>query len=69
MITYVQVFNRPNYHSRKIKLAGLNPQMQYRNEETGEVFHGDTLLNAGIMVPGMWGDYQSKLIHLKAVQK
>lgn len=67
LITYVQVLNRPNYHSRIIKPAGLNPQMRYRNEETGEVLFGDTLMNAGITIQNMWGDFQSKLIHLTEV--
>ena len=67
LITYVQVLNRPNYHSRIIKPAGLNPQMRYRNEETGELLFGDTLMNAGITIQNMWGDFQSKLIHLTEV--
>ena len=67
LITYVQVLNRPNYHSRIIKPAGLNPQIRYRNEETGEVLFGDTLMNAGITIQNMWGDFQSKLIHLTEV--
>lgn len=66
LVTLVQVLRRPNYHSRMIKLAGLNPGLKYRNEETGEVYWGDTLMNAGIPVQEMWGDFQSKLIHLVA---
>ena len=66
LVTFVQVLRRPNYHSRMIKLAGLNPGLKYRNEETGEVYCGDTLMNAGIPVQEMWGDFQSKLIHLVA---
>lgn len=66
LVTFVQVLRRPNYHSRMIKLAGLNPGLKYRNEETGEVYRGDTLMNAGIPVQEMWGDFQSKLIHLVA---
>ena len=69
LITYVQVLNRPNYHSRIIKPAGLDTKMKYRNEETGEILCGDTLMNAGIPVQGMWGDFQSKLIHLTKVQE
>lgn len=67
LITYVQVLGRPNCHSRVIKLAGLEPKMKYRNEETGEIFYGDTLMNAGILVQSMWGDFQSKLIHLTEI--
>ncbi|MCM1191229.1 MAG: alpha-galactosidase [Butyrivibrio sp.] len=66
LITFVQVLRRPNCHSRMIKPAGLNPAKRYRIEETGEVYSGDTLMNAGIPVQEMWGDFQSKLIHLVA---
>ncbi len=68
LVTYVQVLGRPNYHSRRIRLSGLKPDLRYRNEETGEVLYGDTLMNAGILIPGMWGDFQSRLIHLTAVE-
>ena len=66
LITFVQVLNRANHHSRCIRLSGLDPKRQYRNEETGEIYFGDTLMNAGILVQEMWGDFQSKLIHLVA---
>ena len=66
LITFVQVLNRANHHSRCIRLSGLDPKRQYRDEETGEIYFGDTLMNAGILVQGMWGDFQSKLIHLVA---
>lgn len=68
LITFVQVLNRPNNHSRRIYLQGLCPDMLYRNEETGESFYGDTLMNAGIQVSNLWGDFRSKLIHLKVVE-
>lgn len=66
LVTWVQVLRRPNYHGRMIKLAGLRPDLKYRDEETGRVYFGDTLMNAGIPVQEMWGDFQSKLIHLVA---
>lgn len=66
MIVFVQVLNRPNFRSRRIRLCGLDPKRNYRNEDTGEILCGDTLMNAGITVPAMWGDFCSKLIHLSA---
>ena len=67
MVTYVQVLNRPNYPSRRIKLKGLAAEKKYRIEENGQVYYGDTLMNAGIMIKNMWGDYMSTLIHLVEV--
>ena len=64
LITYVQVLNRPNYHSRRIKVPGLAPEKKYRIEGTDTVLAGDTLANAGINIANQWGDFKSLLIHL-----
>jgi alpha-galactosidase len=64
LVTFVQVLNRPNFHSRRIKLFGLDPDRQYRIEGEERVYYGDTLMNAGIQIPNMWGDFQSRLIHI-----
>ena len=64
LITFVQVLNRPNYHSRRIRVYGLDPATQYRIEGEDKLYYGDTLMNAGILVQNMWGDFQSKLIHI-----
>lgn len=32
LVVYVQVLNRPNYHSRRIRLKGLRKNAFYRNE-------------------------------------
>ncbi len=64
LYTFVQVKGRPNYHSRLIRLSGLDPDKKYRSDESTEVFYGRTFMKAGILIPGLWGDYRSKLIHL-----
>lgn len=73
LFTFVQILNRPNYHSRCICLQGLAPEKTYRVEigEDGDglLLCGDTLMHAGIQIPNMWGDFQSVLIHLTAVEK
>ncbi len=68
LITFVQVLNRPNCHSRRIRIPGLLPDMQYRIEGRDGVYYGDTLMQAGINIPNMWGDFQSVLIHLTAAE-
>lgn len=67
LVTFVQVLNRPNCHSRKICLKGLCPDLKYQIEETGEVYGGDLLMHAGMLVQNPWGDFQGRLIHLTAV--
>ncbi len=75
LLTYVQVLKRPNFKSRMVKLAGLAPDKVYRviyedseadGENQGIELHGDTLMNAGVKVPDMWGDFKSTLIYFKA---
>ena len=63
LVTCIQVFGRPNHHSRRIKLKGLIEDKFYKNEETEELISGGVLMNAGINV-NLYGDYSSKIIHL-----
>jgi alpha-galactosidase len=70
LFTFVQVVGRPNYHSRLIKLAGLDPEAKYRIEDSGDdatELYGRTIMEAGILIQNLWGDYKSKLIHLVRV--
>ena len=66
LVTYVQVLGRPNHHSRRIRLKGLSENTMYRIEDTDQVLSGAALMNAGIQIGGLWGDFQGKLIHLLA---
>ena len=68
LVTFVQVLNRPNYHSRRLCLQGLQEQALYRVEETGEVFGGDVLMYAGFPVANFWGDFRSRLYTLVRIQ-
>lgn len=63
LVIYVQVLMRANYHSRRIRLKGLEKEAYYKNEDTGEILSGAALMNAGILIKGLWGDFESKLIH------
>ncbi|WP_111930623.1 alpha-galactosidase [Clostridium tertium] len=65
LVTCVQVFERANYHSRRIKLKGLIEEKFYKNEETGEIISGGALMTAGINLTNLHGDFKGKLIHLK----
>ena len=64
LVTYVQVLNRANCHSRRIRIPGLSLEKQYRIEGENQIFYGETLAKAGIHIPNMWGDYQSTLLHI-----
>lgn len=77
LLTFIQVLGRPNYHSRRIKLQGLDPKKNYvltyvddcadheKGEGSDRSFSGEALMNAGLLIQNPWGDYQGKLIYLK----
>lgn len=67
LVTYIQVLNCPNYHSRRIYLKGLDPNTKYRIEGEEVEYYGDTLMKAGIQAENLWGDFKGRLYHLKAV--
>ena len=79
LLTFIQVLNRPNCHSRKVKLQGLNPKANYKLEyvdekndiEKGEgidrTYTGEVLMKAGLLIQNPWGDFQGKLIHIVEV--
>lgn len=64
LVTFIQVMGRPNTHSRRILLKGLCPDKKYRIEGEDRTYLGSTLMQAGILVQNLWGDYKGKLIHL-----
>lgn len=77
LMTYVQVLAEPNWHSRKIRLKGLDPEAEYRLEVigaeakegqalTGRVYKGTFLMYGGLLLPRMEGDFTSTVIHLLA---
>lgn len=66
LVTYVQVLGRANYHSRRIRLKGLADNLNYRVEETGQLLSGSALMNAGIQIGGLFGDFKGMLLHLTA---
>jgi len=64
LVTFIQVMMRPNYHSRNIRLKGLDPKKNYRIEGEDRIYSGEALMYAGIQVQNPWGDFRGKLIHI-----
>ncbi len=67
IVTFVRVIGRPNYHSQRIKLAGLDENKMYRIEGKDEVLSGAALMYAGINIEGLWGDFNGRLLHVVEV--
>lgn len=68
LVTYVQVFARPNFQSHRIYPKGLDPDAKYIWEETDFIQTGEAYMQAGIDITSLWGDYKSMLIHLIRVE-
>ena len=66
LLTIVQVLGKPNVHSGRIRLQGLQADGIYRTDD-GRCFAGDVLMQCGYPVSNMWGDFQSKLVYFKKV--
>ncbi|MBR4011724.1 MAG: GH36 C-terminal domain-containing protein, partial [Spirochaetaceae bacterium] len=79
LVTVVQVLGKPNARSRKLVLEGLNPKANYKitslietksseiNEFESRVFSGALLMSAGILIPRLWGDFNSSMYYLEEV--
>ncbi len=64
LYTFVQVLNRPNRHSVRLFLKGLDPDRWYRVEGEEEFFTGNVLMKAGYLLQELEGDFKSRLIHI-----
>ena len=51
---------------RYIRLQGLDPDRLYRCTETGEAYHGDTLMHAGYCMKKTQSDFYSEKLHFVA---
>ena len=65
-LTFVRLFNETNAERLIPSLPGLDPAAAYLVEETGAIFHGDTLANVGLPLefPKM-SDFESAVFHLR----
>ena len=64
LFEFVQVLGRPNERSRSVKLKGLDREAYYYEESNPDVLlSGAALMQCGINIGGIWGDYQSKILH------
>lgn len=63
LMTYIQVQAAPVFHSRKVKLQGLEPKSLYRLEGTEDVYSGEMLMKGGFIIDFLSGDASGRLYH------
>lgn len=68
VFTYVQITAEPNMKSRRVTLAGLDPDAVYHYNLNGREYAktGAYLMQCGILIPNLWGDMTSLQLELNA---
>ena len=67
-VTYVNALAQPNVKPKLLRLAGLDPERDYREEQSGRVYGGDELMAHGLPLALCWGDFASQQFFLTAVE-
>ena len=66
LVFYYRHLAKPDFNEAKLKLRCLEEDALYRLED-GRVLHGDTLMNFGVRLPLMKGDFDSCMLILSKV--
>ncbi len=66
-VTAYRRINICNDYPKLVKLQGLNPEARYYIPELDEIFHGATLMNAGIRLKIRGSDFVTVKYHLQAL--
>lgn len=67
VVTHVYAQAVPNMKDKLMRLTGLDPDLTYRDEDTGLTYGGDELMYYGIIIKKPWGDYMSQQFILRAI--
>lgn len=67
LLNVVKLEAHGNQPSTYVRLKGLDPEAMYREEASGKIYPGAGLMNAGIPVPVMDGEYRAWQVHLMRV--
>lgn len=67
LINLVITHVRANAPDLWFKLRGLDPEKRYRLEENGRIYSGSALMNAGISIPMIMGDYPAVQMEFKEI--
>jgi alpha-galactosidase len=67
LVGFYQVLASPNPREEKLKLKALDAQADYKDINSGEIYGGDELMNYGLKVPQLKGDFSSKVWRFKKI--
>lgn len=66
---YFSVLASPSQVQKSFRFYGLNPEFTYENDENGDVYGGDELMNSGLNVPIEKGDFRSYVWRFRRVEQ
>ncbi len=66
MVAYFRVLAEPNDPLNRLKLKGLDPNRDYTIVEDGNTYGGDHLMYAGLVIPELKGDFQSRIWRMRS---
>lgn len=67
VLYYFRILSEANAPIVWLRTMGLDPEGDYRCVEDGNIYGGDRLMNAGLAIPAMHGDFQSFMWRFKRV--
>lgn len=67
VVSYFKKLAECNYKLKKLKLKGIKHDSNYQLIGTDEIYGGDELMYAGIVMPELKGDFQSHVLRFKKV--
>ncbi len=68
LLTFVVSRCRVNFTSF-VRLKGLDPNKRYRELESGRIYSGDTLMNAGMNLTAHWKDGDSHIYSFRQAEE
>jgi len=67
IVNYFKILSKCNYKLSVLKLKGLDANKRYKIDGTTEIYGGDELMYAGLIIPELKGDFQSCSWRLKEI--
>ncbi len=69
-LTFLEINATGFYETIVLRLKGLDPKKAYKNEETGEILYGATLMNVGVRIGDLFHKKRSDgyMVHYVAVK-
>ncbi|SFL98171.1 alpha-galactosidase [Halanaerobium salsuginis] len=67
LVAFYQILAEPNSKDQLLRLKGLKSEADYREISSGQIYGGDELMNHGLLISNLEGDFSSKVWHFKQI--